>query len=177
MDGGWHRSNWWQSLQNVRQSCNRAVFWISVSIFWKILSLETDLSSLLTLVTIVFSMLKITRGLKIFWENGPCDTKVLPLTDVPDFCHILTYHIIHILTIYLPSTYHLLTIYLPYAYHILFCLSQSAQEDDCHQRGHRDTKKSWLSPHSTGIRKWNPEKGNPIIFFVCIIKKYNQFAR
>ena len=32
----------------------------------KILSLETDLSSLITLVTIVFSMLKITRGLKFF---------------------------------------------------------------------------------------------------------------
>ena len=32
----------------------------------RILSLETDLSSLITLVTIVFSMLKITRGLKIF---------------------------------------------------------------------------------------------------------------
>ena len=32
----------------------------------KILSLETDLSSLITLATIVFSMLKITRGLKIF---------------------------------------------------------------------------------------------------------------
>ena len=36
----------------------------------KILSLETDLSSLITLVTIVFFMLKITRGLKIFWETG-----------------------------------------------------------------------------------------------------------
>ncbi len=37
----------------------------------RILSLETDLSSLITLVTIVFSMLKITRGLKIFSETGP----------------------------------------------------------------------------------------------------------
>ncbi len=32
----------------------------------RILSLETDLHSLITLVTIVFSLLKITRGLKIF---------------------------------------------------------------------------------------------------------------
>ncbi len=32
----------------------------------KILSLEMDLSSLITLVTIVFSKLKITIGLKIF---------------------------------------------------------------------------------------------------------------
>ncbi len=40
----------------------------------KILSLEMDLSPLITLVTIVFSMLKITRGLKIFWETGPSCT-------------------------------------------------------------------------------------------------------
>ncbi len=39
--------------------------------FWKILTLEMDLSSTITLVTIVFSMLKITKGLKIFWETGP----------------------------------------------------------------------------------------------------------
>ena len=32
----------------------------------KILSLEMDLSLLITMVTIVFSMLKMTRGLKIF---------------------------------------------------------------------------------------------------------------
>ncbi len=32
----------------------------------KILSIETDLSSLITLVTIVFSKLKIARALKIF---------------------------------------------------------------------------------------------------------------
>ncbi len=32
----------------------------------KILSLEMDLSSLITMVIIVFSILKITRGLKIF---------------------------------------------------------------------------------------------------------------
>ena len=37
----------------------------------KILSLEPDLNSLITLVTIVFSRLKIIRGLKIFWETGP----------------------------------------------------------------------------------------------------------
>ncbi len=43
----------------------------------KILSLETDLSSLITLATIVFSMLKITRGLKIFWETGPMVHKFL----------------------------------------------------------------------------------------------------
>ncbi len=30
-----------------------------------------DLSSLIIMVTIVFSKLKITRGLKIFWETGP----------------------------------------------------------------------------------------------------------
>ncbi len=35
----------------------------------KILSLEMDLSSLITLVTIVFPMRKITRGLKRFFEN------------------------------------------------------------------------------------------------------------
>ncbi len=34
-----------------------------------------DLSSLITLATIVFSMLKITRGLKIFWETGPMSYK------------------------------------------------------------------------------------------------------
>ncbi len=33
----------------------------------RILSLEMDLSSLITLVTIVFSMLKITRDLKSFF--------------------------------------------------------------------------------------------------------------
>ncbi len=32
----------------------------------KILSLEMDLGSLITLVTIVFSMLKMTRGLEFF---------------------------------------------------------------------------------------------------------------
>ncbi len=37
----------------------------------KILSLETDLSSLITLVTVVFSMLKINRGLKEFLRNWP----------------------------------------------------------------------------------------------------------
>ncbi len=37
----------------------------------RILSLETDLSPLITMATIVSSMLKITRGLKIFWETGP----------------------------------------------------------------------------------------------------------
>ncbi len=36
------------------------------SVSRKILSLEMDLSSLITMVTIVFSLLKITRGLKIF---------------------------------------------------------------------------------------------------------------
>ncbi len=35
----------------------------------KILRLETDLNSLITMVTIVFSMLKINRGLKIFLRN------------------------------------------------------------------------------------------------------------
>ncbi len=49
------------------------------SVSRKILSLEIDLSSLITMVTIVFSMLKITRGLKIsFFE------KLAP--DVPDTC-------------------------------------------------------------------------------------------
>ncbi len=32
---------------------------------------ETDLRSLITLATIVFPTLQITRGLKIFWETGP----------------------------------------------------------------------------------------------------------
>ncbi len=40
------------------------------SVSRKFLSLEMDLSSLITMVTIIFSMLKITRGLKIFWETG-----------------------------------------------------------------------------------------------------------
>ncbi len=35
------------------------------------LSLQTNLSSLITLATIVFPMLKITRWLKIFWETVP----------------------------------------------------------------------------------------------------------
>ncbi len=38
-----------------------------------------DLSSLITMVTIVFSMLKITRGLKIFWETGPRWQKMQPI--------------------------------------------------------------------------------------------------
>ncbi len=38
----------------------------------KILSLETYLSSLITMATIVFSMLKFISGLKIFLETGPC---------------------------------------------------------------------------------------------------------
>ncbi len=49
----------------------------------RILSLETDLSSLITLVTIVFSMLKIARGLEIFWETGP-----LALSASQDKLHI-----------------------------------------------------------------------------------------
>ncbi len=36
-----------------------------------ILSLETDLRSLITMATIVFSMLKITRGPKIFEKLAP----------------------------------------------------------------------------------------------------------
>ncbi len=40
------------------------------SVSRKTFSLEMDFSSLITLVTIVFSMLKITRGLKIVWETG-----------------------------------------------------------------------------------------------------------
>ncbi len=37
----------------------------------KNLSLETDLRSLITLATIVFSMLKVTRRLKILLRNRP----------------------------------------------------------------------------------------------------------
>ncbi len=54
----------------------------------KILSLETDLSSLITMVTIVFSMLKITRGLKIFEKLAPglisshAETNCLAKSDV-----------------------------------------------------------------------------------------------
>ncbi len=44
-----------------------AVLW---PVSGRILSLEMDLRSLITLVTIVFSMLKITRGLEVFWETG-----------------------------------------------------------------------------------------------------------
>ena len=36
----------------------------------KILCPDMDLSSLITSVTIIFSMLKITRGCKIYWETG-----------------------------------------------------------------------------------------------------------
>ncbi len=43
----------------------------------KILSLEMDLSSLITMVTIVFSMLKITSGLKIFFEILPPRVKIV----------------------------------------------------------------------------------------------------
>ncbi len=50
----------------------------------KILSLEMDLGSLITLVTIVFSMLKITRGLKDFLGNWP----LLPKAD-SETCVIL----------------------------------------------------------------------------------------
>ncbi len=42
------------------------------SVSRKILSLEIDLSSLITMVTIVFSLLKFTRGLKIFEKLTPC---------------------------------------------------------------------------------------------------------
>ncbi len=41
----------------------------------KIWSLETDLSSLIALATIVFSLLKVTRGLKILPETGPLSSK------------------------------------------------------------------------------------------------------
>ncbi len=37
----------------------------------KILSIETDLSSLITLATAVFSLLKVTSGLNFFSETGP----------------------------------------------------------------------------------------------------------
>ncbi len=40
----------------------------------KIFSLETDLSSLIAMATIVFSLLKITRGLNIFLRNCPQST-------------------------------------------------------------------------------------------------------
>ncbi len=45
----------------------------------RILSLEMDLNALITLVTIVFSMLKITRRLKIFLRNWPLVLKVTQL--------------------------------------------------------------------------------------------------
>ncbi len=44
------------------------------SVSRKSLSLEMDLRSLITIVTIVFSMLKITRGLEIFLRNWPQKT-------------------------------------------------------------------------------------------------------
>ena len=48
----------------------------------KMLSLEKDLSSLTTLVTIVFSRLKITRGLKIFFFLRNWSSNYFGLSDL-----------------------------------------------------------------------------------------------
>ncbi len=51
------------------KSVCRFKIYLETRVSEKIISLETDLRSLITLATIVFSMLKITTGLKIFVSN------------------------------------------------------------------------------------------------------------
>ncbi len=48
-----------------------AIYGMQASVFGKIVSLQTDLSLLIIMATIVFSMMKITSGLKIFREPDP----------------------------------------------------------------------------------------------------------
>ncbi len=46
----------------------------------ELLSLDVDLSSLITLATIVFSILKITSGFELFLRNRPLVTPNMPVT-------------------------------------------------------------------------------------------------